>query len=127
MTQDELPNFDRENKGFKNGDDVYVIDGNGYDIYLGKIVNVVGDTYAIHYPAWPEDDEELNGSERLLALSDRNKEIFEQQEKLRREIEIDEPKPKKKRYKPKVVKKTKPKGSRSNPKRDAAKGKKKYV
>ena len=118
-----LPDFDRADQTFRNGDDVFVIDANGYDIYKGRIVNVVGDTYAIHYPEYPEDDEEVAGKSRLLVMNDKNIEIFEEQERMRKEIEEENKKSKKRKSNPKA----RPQKYRTNPKREASKGKKNYV
>ena len=121
--EDEAPQFDRAKHDFAVGEKVYAIDHNGYDIYKAEIVNMVGDKIAIHYPDYPNDDEELTGTDRLLVMSDANRVIFEAQEKVRVRAERRASRPKK----PKVVRKTKPKGSRSNPKRAAVRGRKNYT
>mgnify|MGYP001107914598 CR=1 FL=1 len=119
---DGVPQFDRpENYVFKEEEIVYVIDPNGYDIWEGQISKIVGDAYAIHYPEYPEDDGELNGTERILPQTEKNKDIFRIMEHVRSTSE--EKAPRKPR---KTQKKKKVRGTRRNPLRRTTVSKKKY-
>lgn len=78
------PKFERvEDHQFKEGEDIYMIDPNGFDIYKAQIVKIEGTQYKIHYPEYPEDDETVENTERILALSRVNTRIFNTQEAAR--------------------------------------------
>jgi hypothetical protein len=114
----DAPAFEHvEGHEFAVGEDVFVIDRNGYDIWEGQVVAVGSDKIAIHYPDYPEDDEELAGTDRLLAVTDANKAIYAEMEEARKTPA--RPPKKQSTRTLRVPKKTKPKGSRSNPKRAA--------
>ncbi|EAX96865.1 hypothetical protein TVAG_390720 [Trichomonas vaginalis G3] len=78
------PQFERvEDHQFKEGEEIYMIDPNGFDIYKAQIVKIEGTQYKIHYPEYPEDDETVENTDRILALSRINTRIFNNQEAAR--------------------------------------------
>jgi hypothetical protein len=123
----EVPAFEKvEGHEFAVGESVFVIDQNGYDIWEAQVVAVVGDKIAVHYPEYPEDDEELTGTDRLLVATDANKAIFTEMEETRKQAEAEsEEKRKPRRQSSKVSKTRRPRGARSNPKRDSSRSRKK--
>jgi hypothetical protein len=64
-----------------------VIDPNGYDIWEAQLAAVVGNKNAVHYPDFPDDDEELTVVTRIFAATDANKAIFADTEKVRKASE----------------------------------------
>lgn len=121
--------FDRpEGYEFKEGENVYVIDPNGFDIWEAQISKIVADNYAVHYPDYPQDDEELNGTARLLAATEKNKDIYARMENNReKNRELNEKRKNQRRgKKQKKNKKKKEQGTRRNPLRGPTIVKKKY-
>ncbi|KAH0787026.1 Mitotic apparatus protein [Histomonas meleagridis] len=112
---DDIPNFERiDNPVFHVDEYVYVISTNEYDIYEAVVTSVDGDNYHVHYPDYPDDDETVEGTERILKETEQNKKIFNKQERIRLAkekrmesdsdedfIEDDMPKKKKKKREPK--------------------------
>lgn len=98
--EDDTPGFERvEDHEFQKGEEVYMIDPNGFDLWEGVVEGVDGDKISIHYPEFPEDDETVEGTERVLVKTDVNKEIYNKQEEVRKlkmeeEEEENEEKPK---------------------------------
>ena len=83
------PNFERdEDHDYQPREEVYVIDNDGYDIYEAVIVNVEGFRYTVHYPEYPNDDEVLDGTSRLLPKTRVNTRIYRNQEVVRSEKSI---------------------------------------
>lgn len=75
---------------FREKEKVFVIDKNDFDIWEGIIIVIKNNEYAIHYPDYPTDDEDVE-KERVLPCSHKNKIIFRHQEKQRQKIlEIEE-------------------------------------
>lgn len=84
----DIPDFERvENHQFQKDEEVYMIDPNGLDLWEGIIEKVEGNKYSIHYPEFPTDDEDVEGTDRVLVRTDKNKEIYNNQEKIRAEKE----------------------------------------
>jgi hypothetical protein len=84
---DDLPEFERfPEHEFQIGESIYVIDPNEFDIWTAEVTEVLEDEIGVHYPDWPEDDG-LVARSRCLVISDKNKEIFEDQEETRAEKE----------------------------------------
>ena len=77
----DLPNFDRSEKEFTVGDIVYVIDENMSDIYEAQVRKIVDDKYSVYYPEYEQD--EIVPIDRMLARTETNKEIFDEQEEIR--------------------------------------------
>ena len=121
--------FDRpEGYVFKEEENVYVIDPNGFDIWEAQISKIVADNYAVHYPDYPEDDEELNGTDRLLAATEKNKDIYRRMENNREKNKQQNEKKKNQRRgrKQKKNKKKKKQATRHNPLRGPTSVKNKY-
>lgn len=121
--------FDRpEGYVFKEEENIYVIDPNGFDIWEAQISKIVADNYAVHYPQYPEDDEEINGTDRLLPQTEKNKDIYARMENNRQKnIEQKEKRKNQRRgKKQKKNKKKKEQGTRRNPLRGPTIVKKKY-
>ncbi|KAK8836898.1 hypothetical protein M9Y10_037424 [Tritrichomonas musculus] len=126
---DKEVDFDRpEGYVFKEEENVYVIDPNGFDIWEAQISKIVADNYAVHYPEYPQDDEELHGTARLLAATEKNKDIYKRMENNRQKnIELKEKQKNQRRgKKQKKNKKKKEQGIRHNPLRGPTIVKKKY-
>ncbi|KAK8888034.1 hypothetical protein M9Y10_039094 [Tritrichomonas musculus] len=84
----DIPDFERvENHQFQKDEEVYMIDPNGLDLWEGIIEKAEGNKYSIHYPEFPTDDEDVEGTDRVLVRTDKNKEIYNNQEKIRAEKE----------------------------------------
>ena len=80
------PNFERdEDHDYQPREEVYVIHQNGYDIYEAVIVSVEGFHYTVHYPEYPNDDQVLDGTSRLLPKNRVNTRIYRNQEAARSE------------------------------------------
>jgi IS4 transposase len=123
----DAPAFERTSGyQFSVGEDVFVIDTNGYDIWEAQITAVVGASVAVHYPDYPDDDEELTGIARLLRVTDKNREIFDAMEQTREAVAKGLKKSNPRQAKALKKTKTKPKGSRSNPRRVTTKTRKHY-
>ncbi|OHT04007.1 hypothetical protein TRFO_28610 [Tritrichomonas foetus] len=85
------PKFDRpEGYTFKEEEEVYMIDPNGFDLWEGVITKIVEDKYAIHYPEFPQDDEEVTGTDRILPRTDKNKDLYRRMENNRKSNEEEE-------------------------------------
>jgi hypothetical protein len=59
---------------------IFVIDKNGFDIWEAEIVDIESGTFSVHYPAFPEDDEKISDSNRILVDTRVNRRIFNTQE-----------------------------------------------
>lgn len=83
-----LPNFSRhEGHEFKDGEQIYVIDPNKYDIWAAEIQSVTDKGYKIHYPDYPDDDCLVEDASSFLVKDDVNTKIFKSQEKIRKQLE----------------------------------------
>jgi len=81
------PEFERVvDHEFKLKETVFMIDPNGYDIWEGQITSIEGLKFSIHYPDYPNDDEVVEGTERMLVATKMNRRIFNNQEAKRSEI-----------------------------------------
>lgn len=69
---------------FKVGEDVYLIDENGYDIFEGRLKSISANKYIVYLPV-DQTEYELPSAERLLKRCAQNKKIFYTQEKIRQE------------------------------------------
>ena len=127
------PDFERpEDHQFTVNEEVYVLDENDFDIFQAVIEEVEEDGYRVHYPEWPDDDATVS-EDRLLPITDRNRAIFEEQERIRQERERKEEerkqrrkekrKEKQKEKPPKEPKPPKEKKPRQKGKRQTAKPK----
>ena len=117
MAEPTTPAFEYVNDyNFTVDEDVYVIDGNGFDIWPGKVVSIEENKLKIHYPDYPDDDEEIAlEDKRVLVKTTANTTIFTNQEEIRnRKVKRTK---KAKTYTPKVPRRNPPKGSRRNPSR----------
>ncbi|OHT06158.1 Mitotic apparatus protein [Tritrichomonas foetus] len=75
------PDFERdESHQFKVGESVFVIDPNGFDLWKATIRSIEENKFSLHYPEFPDDDEIVEGTERLLERSRKNGRIFNEQE-----------------------------------------------
>ena len=85
MSEEEKPpQFVREpDHKFVQGEKIYVIDPNGFDIYVAEILTYRNGNYSIHYPQYPSDDFTTNDTSRFLVINDANRQIFEDQESIR--------------------------------------------
>jgi hypothetical protein len=84
---DDLPNFERfPDHEFQIGEPIYVLDPNEFDIWTAEVTEVLEDELGVHYPDWPEDDGPVPRI-RCLVVSDKNRVIFEDQERTRAEKE----------------------------------------
>ena len=80
----EPPNFERDDSHiFRTGENVLVIDPNGYDLWEATIRSVDDGRYSLHYPEFPSDDEVVEGTSRILVRNRTNARIFKQQEATR--------------------------------------------
>ena len=84
-----------EDHNFTPKEKVLIIDSNGHDLWEGEIVSIEDGKYKIHYPEYPEDDETLEGTSRILVSNRTNRYIFNTQEASRntilpKEIEAEE-------------------------------------
>lgn len=85
-----LPNFERdENHEWRVNERVYVLEENEFDIFEAIITAVYEDGYDVHYPEWEDDDTTVT-ADRLIAITARNRAIFEEQEKIRAGKEEDD-------------------------------------
>ncbi|KAH0789791.1 Mitotic apparatus protein [Histomonas meleagridis] len=75
-----------EDHDFKPKEKVLIIDKNGHDLWEGEIVSIEDGKYKIHYPEYPEDDETLEGTSRILVNNRSNRYIFNTQEASRNTI-----------------------------------------
>jgi hypothetical protein len=69
-----------EDHEFKLKEKVLVIDSNGFDVWEAIITAINADTYKVHYPDYPQEDEELEGTSRILVETRINRRIFNAQE-----------------------------------------------
>ncbi|KAK8843632.1 hypothetical protein M9Y10_024692 [Tritrichomonas musculus] len=77
------PDFDFNRKrSYLPNDDVFVIDKNGFDIFEAVVMSVTNSGYSIHYPDFPQNDEQV-GIERIIDKSEKNIDIFKKQEENR--------------------------------------------
>ncbi|KAH0789799.1 Mitotic apparatus protein [Histomonas meleagridis] len=72
-----------EDQQFEVGQKIYVIDPNEFDIYEAQISAIDGNKYQIHYPDYPDDDGEIEGTKRFLIKTEKNNKIFEEQDRIR--------------------------------------------
>lgn len=73
---------------FSVGEFVYVISANDFDVFEGVIEKISNGRYWIHYPEWPNDDEDFIGTEKLLKETNVNKKIYQKQNHIREKFEI---------------------------------------
>jgi hypothetical protein len=69
-----------EGHEFKPKEKVFVIDPNGFDIWEAVITSVRAGKYSVHYPEYPEDDQEIEDTARILVDNRANRRIFKSQE-----------------------------------------------
>ena len=81
----ELPS---EETTFAEGDTVYIIDKNKRDLWKGTVKKVLKSGYTIHFD--DDDEDEKVKKQRVIAVTEKNTSIFEEQVKLREEIEKEE-------------------------------------
>ena len=74
-----------EDKTFEKGDSVYVVDKNKTDIWKGTVRKVLKTGYTIHIEE--DNQDEKIKKDRVLPVTDRNNAIFEEQAKLREQLE----------------------------------------
>lgn len=83
MAENDSPKFEFvKDYEFTEGEKVYVIDENKYDIYEGLIKNIDGDgVFSIHYLEWPDDDCTLTEGDNcvFIAKAKKNDRIFRDQ------------------------------------------------
>ena len=77
---EEKPQFEVVEHEFKVKEKVYVIDPNEFDLWEGEITDIQDGKYSVHYPEFPEDDEVLEDTSRILAKTRVNTRIFNIQE-----------------------------------------------
>lgn len=88
---DETPNFDiPTNHTFTAGEQIYVIDPNGFDLYEAEIKSVGENSWHVHYPDYPEDDFTAKNTSRFLLKTETNMKIYEEQETIRVAKQIEE-------------------------------------
>lgn len=81
MGEEEIPKFDIvEDHEFQVKEKILVIDPNGFDLWEGEIVAIEDGKYSIHYPEFPDDDETVEDTARLLVKNRVNTRIFNNQE-----------------------------------------------
>lgn len=79
----DLPAFERDaSQEFHVGDKVYVIEENEFDIFEAEIKEIDEEGISVHYMEFPDDDGKV-AKERVLAQTETNKKIFEEQEQIR--------------------------------------------
>jgi hypothetical protein len=78
-----------EGHEFKPKEKVFVIDPNGFDIWEAVITTVRGGKYSVHYPEYPQDDQEIEDTSRILVDTRANRRIFHTQE-AQRQVELSE-------------------------------------
>ncbi|OHT04187.1 hypothetical protein TRFO_28419 [Tritrichomonas foetus] len=68
-----------------------MIDPNGFDIWEATIVKIdESDGISVHYPQYPDDDETVKETSRILPKTRINTRIFKEQEKQRQMGEEEE-------------------------------------
>jgi hypothetical protein len=78
------PSFDIvKDHEFKLKEKVFVIDPNGFDLWAGVITSTSGGKYSVHYPDYPQDDQEFEDTSHLLVDTRVNRRIFNSQEATR--------------------------------------------
>lgn len=81
---EDIPNFEKPvNHTFTVGEQIYVIDPNGYDLYEAEIKSVGENSWHVHYPEYPEDDFTAKNTSRFLLKTDTNFKIYREQEDVR--------------------------------------------
>jgi hypothetical protein len=81
------PKFERtKDHTYEVNEKVFVIDKNGFDIWEAQITTIQNGTYSVHYPEFPEDDEALPDTSRILLDTRVNRRIFNNQEGERQTI-----------------------------------------
>jgi hypothetical protein len=81
------PRFERvKDHVFEVKEKVFVIDKNGFDIWQAEISDIQNGTYTIHYLEFPDDDEKLAETSRILVDTRINHRIFNNQESDRQTI-----------------------------------------
>jgi hypothetical protein len=73
-----------EGREFKPSDKVFVIDPNGDDIWEAVVLSVRGGKYSVHFPEYPEEDQDLGGTGRILADTRTNHRIFKERQQRQR-------------------------------------------
>ena len=71
---------------FTENEEVLIIDKNKLDLWKGIITKIEGNQISIHYPDYPDYDEDLTGFSRILPANRENTRIFNNQEAKRAEI-----------------------------------------
>ena len=87
MSDGKVPEFERVDFVPEAKEKVLVIDGNGYDLWLGIVRSYDNGKIDIHYPEYPEEDEIIEGeaTSRVLKWTRTNSRIYNQQEMRRTE------------------------------------------
>ena len=84
---EDIPKFDIvADHEFQAKEKVLVIDPNGFDLWEGEIMSVEDGKYSIHYPEFPDDDEVMEDTSRLLVKNRINNRIFNNQEASRQTV-----------------------------------------
>jgi hypothetical protein len=71
---------------FQAGEKVLVIDPNGFDLWEGVITSIKNGKFAVHYPEYETDDEEMDNTSRILVNTRINRRIFNNQEATRHTV-----------------------------------------
>ena len=83
-SDEEPPKFEQpEGHEYKEGEKIYVLDDNKFDIYEAEIKAVKDGKYDVHYPDYPDEDFTAENTERFLPITDANKAIYDEQEEER--------------------------------------------
>ena len=95
MSEDKQPVFvHEEGHEWTQGEKIYVLDRNKFDIYEAEIKEIKQiknkNEYSIHYPEYPDDDFVAKTTTRFLVQNEANKKIFEEQEAVRRKKDEEE-------------------------------------
>jgi hypothetical protein len=69
-----------EGHEFRLKEKVLVIDPNGFNLWEAVIITISDDKYKVHYPDYPQEDKELEGTSRILVEARVNRRIFNAQE-----------------------------------------------
>ena len=91
--EEEEPEFQFEyspEHKYQIGEKIYVIDPNGYDIWEAEIVEIGTTSWFVHFPDYPEDDGQYETPDQFLLRTEKNRSIFEKQEKARKENQEEE-------------------------------------
>ena len=82
----DYPDFERIKHFYANGEKVYCIDANGYDIWDGYVESYKKGYYRIRFVDFPNETSQVSAG-RLLMQTERNKKIFQEQEEIRKQLE----------------------------------------